>query len=53
MTSAAVVIGALKVKNLSKTAKRRYEEKLYDIRVENVEKGGPSLVSSEWVDPGG
>ena len=40
--------GALRVKNLSKTAKRRYEKK--DIGVENVEKGDPFLISSEWVD---
>ena len=39
LSSAAVVIGALRVKNLSKTAKRRYEEK--DIGVEGVEKSGP------------
>ena len=37
-------------KNLSKTAKRRYEEKNKDIGVENVEKGDPFLISSEWVD---
>ena len=37
-------------KNLSKTAKRRYEEKLKDIGIENVEKGDPFLISSEWVD---
>ena len=35
-------------KNLSKTAKRRYEEKLKDIGIENVEKG--FLISSEWID---
>ena len=28
-------------KNLSKIAKRRYEEKLKDIGIENVEKGWP------------
>ena len=37
-------------KNLSKTTKRRYEEKIKDIGVENVEKGDPFLISSEWVD---
>ena len=36
-------------KNLSKTAKRRYEEKIKDIGVGNVEKGDPFLISSEWV----
>ena len=50
MSSDAVVIGALMVKNLSKAAKRRYEEKLNAIGVENVEKGDPFLISSEWVD---
>ena len=29
------------LENLSKTAKRRYEEKLKDIGIENVEKGWP------------
>ena len=37
-------------KNLSKTAKRRYEAKNKDIDVENLEKGDPFLISSEWVD---
>ena len=37
-------------KNLSKTAKRRYEEEIKDIGVENVEKGDPFLISSEWAD---
>ena len=31
-------------KNLLKTAKRRYEEKIKDIGVENVENGDPFLV---------
>ena len=50
LSSAAVVIGALRVKNLSKTTKRPYEEKLNDIGVEGVEKSDPFLVSSQWVD---
>ena len=33
-------------KNLSKTAKRRYEEKNKDIGVESVEKGDPFLIST-------
>ena len=37
-------------KTLSKTAKRRYEEKLNDIGVENVEKDDPFLSCKEWVD---
>ena len=31
-------------KNLSKTVKRRYEEKIKEIGVENVEKGDPFLI---------
>ena len=50
MSSAAVLIGALRVKSFSKTAKRRCEEKRNAIGVENVEKGDPFLISSEWVD---
>ena len=37
-------------KNLSKTAKRLYEEKIKDIGIENVEKCDPFLISSECVD---
>ena len=37
-------------KNLSKAAKRRYEEKLNDIRLENIEKSDPFLTSDEWID---
>ena len=37
-------------KNLSKTAKGRYEEKIKDIGDENVENGDPFLISSEWFD---
>lgn len=39
-------------KKLSKTAKRRYEEKLNDIGLGNVEENDPFLAStsSQWVD---